>query len=319
MEKKNIFNEGDLIVLKEKNKSLERYLVVKEVCLDSSRYGQYGVSTYDEPYNSELFYIDMDYAEMMYERWSMRRCAKSFDFMVIVDGERRFPFILECWKFGDPIAVCGISKNYEFIVNGENGHCNDVWCKVDEVRPCFKSEEKSFLKRINEEGYSWDDASHSLVRKPKFKIGDIIIDKIGVPFEVVNIFESSTYYMLKQCYRGCLNDMTFEDAEKEYHLWTIDDAREGDCVVLTTKDFRGNQCEIIICLYGRIKPWFRSAVVKYAFPSKGTGMQGMHTYPIGYLIDNVLIDFEKPTFRLATNSEIEFLNKKINQQKNERY
>ena len=36
-------------------------------------------------------------------------------------------------------------------------------------------------------------------------------------------------------------------------------------------------------------------------------------------MNNVPIDFEKSTFRLATNSEIEFLNKKINQQKNGRY
>ena len=81
-----------------------------------------------------------------------------------------------------------------------------------------------------EEQYDWellDDGKTS----PKFKIGDWVVDNCGNIWKIEGIINQ--FYILEGV-EGGESRPTIEWVNKTFHLWTIEDAKDGDMLVSTT-------------------------------------------------------------------------------------
>lgn len=93
------------------------------------------------------------------------------------------------------------------------------------------------------------DAKHELekqcaqksIKVPKFKVGDWIIDIQGVSANQIIGYEDDSYYIKTSCSKFYL---PMKLAEKNYRLWTIQDAKAGD--VLTYNDSKNN---VWVCIF----------------------------------------------------------------------
>lgn len=85
-----------------------------------------------------------------------------------------------------------------------------------------KSQSKSALESINEEKV---DNSNKV--KPKFKIGDWVVDKSGFVQQVLD-FREGIYI--------CAYNSFTTNCESNYYLWTISDAKDGDVLCGFPKD-----------------------------------------------------------------------------------
>lgn len=170
----------------------------------------------------------------------------------------------DTWK--DDEDIC---KKYEYIfilketTNDDEIHCycyidkaNEnnrfemCWLTTTKYTPKFatKEEKQMLFDAIKAHGYKWNEETKSLdnLLVPKFNVGDIIRSKIGS--QTYNIIDvSSEYYSVRTQGHTCVglpikdqdnwelvSNVTipkFKDEDKN-HLWTIQDAKEGDVLAI---------------------------------------------------------------------------------------
>lgn len=106
----------------------------------------------------------------------------------------------------------------------------------DILRQRFATEEEKekLFKAIEDNGYKWNPETKTLekITRPNFKVGDWIIRNnkyTGIPVKVI---EFNGYYSCEL--NGEVVNLTLNDVHNNFHLWTIQDAKDGD--VLVDKD-----------------------------------------------------------------------------------
>lgn len=101
---------------------------------------------------------------------------------------------------------------------------NDLHNK-DAFSPATKDERERLFKKIAEEGYKWDDDEKELKKlmynAGKFKVGDWITD--GNAIAQICSIGNGWYLYGDRCILGDIKDV-----DKNYHLWSIEDAKVGD-------------------------------------------------------------------------------------------
>ena len=84
------------------------------------------------------------------------------------------------------------------------------------------------LERKNEKREKEGEQKPTDKVEPKFKIGDWIIDVQGVSVNQIIGYEDDSYLIKTSCSQFYL---PMKLTEKNYHLWTIQDAKDGDVLV----------------------------------------------------------------------------------------
>ena len=101
---------------------------------------------------------------------------------------------------------------------------NDLHNK-DAFSPATKDERERLFKKIAEEGYKWDDNEKELkelmYNAGKFNVGDWITD--GNATAQICSIGNGCYLYGDRCILGDIKDV-----DKNYHLWSIEDAKVGD-------------------------------------------------------------------------------------------
>lgn len=115
-------------------------------------------------------------------------------------------------------------KDYKIKTDFGIGCINDD----DKIRFATKEEKEKLFKAIKDNGYKWNPETKELEKliQPKFKVGDWVVNKFGDVWHI-DSFNSKNYQVSngdKYCY------FLIEEQDK-MHLWTIDDAKDGDVLV----------------------------------------------------------------------------------------
>ena len=122
------------------------------------------------------------------------------------------------------------------IIQRHNLHCGFI----DSIffKPATKEQRDMFFQKMHEAGYEWDFKVKELNKiekkpadkaQPKFKVGDWITNSI----EKVQIIGYDIDYGYQVDYKGNLQHRDTDIIEKEYHLWSIQDAKDGDVLYTT--------------------------------------------------------------------------------------
>jgi len=127
---------------------------------------------------------------------------------------------------------------------------NDIYEMFPELRESedekIRKELIGFLRNIPNSNYTCEEMALWLEKQgeqkpvdkvePKFKVGDWIIDVQGVSVNQIIGYEDDSYYIETSCSKFYL---PMKLAEKNYRLWTIQDAKAGDVIYSkhNTEDF----------------------------------------------------------------------------------
>ena len=91
------------------------------------------------------------------------------------------------------------------------------------IHPATKEQRDLLFSKLKEAGYEWDNGNKELKKiEPKFKIGDWVTDGVST-YQVYDI--SDNEYWLSA------GEIAGKVDISDYHLWTIQDAKEGDVLV----------------------------------------------------------------------------------------
>ena len=96
---------------------------------------------------------------------------------------------------------------------------------TDCIRLSTEEEKEKLFKAIKDNGYKWNADTNTLVELPKFHEGDwIMIDK---PCKIISINDNGNY-IVQYCDDEKTHLLTKNFCESHFHLWTIQDAKDGD-------------------------------------------------------------------------------------------
>ena len=109
------------------------------------------------------------------------------------------------------------------------------WWEGAGFHPATKEQRELLFKKMREAGYVWDSNKEELRKigqkpvnkmiKPKFRIGDYIKhNKANIICKIISV-NSSSYYVENV---GTNGKIELFNAEQNFHLWTIKDAKNGD-------------------------------------------------------------------------------------------
>ena len=156
--------------------------------------------------------------------------------------------VLVCYSEvkGSPIEQAGIFKQYV----GRHGGCSNAFLAhtgIDwdgniiingymgstDIIPATKEQHELLFQKIKESGYQWDTDKKELrkIIKPDFKVGDWIVRGEGFVYEPSLITEIRDYYIC-ELLNGERVTYTLNDVHKNFHLWTIQDAKDGDVLAV---------------------------------------------------------------------------------------
>ena len=166
-----------------------------------------------------------------YHLWTIND-AKDGDVLVTGSNIFIFHFINDTRLMG----YCHVNIDNELFLYDDIGR-NECFCLIDaEVTPSTKEQRDLLFEKMKEAGYEWDSEKKELKTieqiEPKFKVRDWIANGGANPCYVKSIF--GDYYELCSC-EGFDYTKHIIDVNYIYHLWTIDDAKDGD--VLVTEDY----------------------------------------------------------------------------------
>lgn len=126
--------------------------------------------------------------------------------------------------YEEPYAdfYCGLtSKLRSFIIKtAEAQRCG----KISSIRLATKEEKAKLFQSIKDNGYKWNEETKTLEKliEPKFHEGDWVVTDYGEVNQVITVSEDGEGFTLDDgsYFSGSWKDM--------YHLWTIQDAKDGD-------------------------------------------------------------------------------------------
>lgn len=157
--------------------------------------------------------------------------AKDGD-VLAVEGyvEFQFPFVAIFKEKGADFfnSYCGIDMTGEFFID-ETGHF------TDEIHPATKEQRDILFQKMKEAGYEWNATKLALKEneqkpadkvEPKFKVGDWIICCDYEPYQIIDVKNGMYYWS-----NGDIRPIEMVDNNSNIHLWTIEDAKNGDVLV----------------------------------------------------------------------------------------
>lgn len=119
-------------------------------------------------------------------------------------------------------SYCFMDKKGWFCECGGQGHTlDDRIC--GKIHPATKEQRDLLFKKMKEAGYEWDAEQKELKKiEIKFKVGDWVVTEEGKVNQVTTVSDDGDAYTLDDgtYFSGSWKDM--------YHLWTIEDAKDGD-------------------------------------------------------------------------------------------
>ena len=107
---------------------------------------------------------------------------------------------------------------------------------TDTARFATEEEKQKLFEAIKLNGYKWNAETKTLEKlvKPKFKVGDWLcaneLNDYANNIKIVNIVDvfGKKRYKISRDYDSDLDLVEFNFIEEHYHLWTIQDAKDGD-------------------------------------------------------------------------------------------
>ena len=172
--------------------------------------------------------------------------AKDGDVLVASDGS--------IFLFKDVID-CGCKHYVGLTTNNEvqfNEGLEHYWETSTAVHPAAKEQRDLLFQKMNEAGYEWDAEKKELKKigqkhtyTPRFKVGDWAVwdNKISCYIESIYQGKESLMYTYTDTYIRT-SSHSVKDFDNYAHLWTIEDAKDGDVL-------REDSCTFII---ERMKP-----------------------------------------------------------------
>ena len=202
-----------------------------------------------------------NYADWDFRLWTIQD-AKDGD-VLISDYEGGICIaILKSVVSSNEIEIyCHLINSELFIA--QSGFSNAIW------HPATKEQRDLFFQKMKEAGWEWDAETKELRKfeqksadtvAPKFKVGDWITNSI----ETVQITGYDIDYGYQVDYKGKLQHRDTDIIEKEYHLWTIQDAMDGD--VLTNG-------KMVVIFKHFEEPSYRQHIVAYIGLDRGGDIQ----------------------------------------------
>lgn len=156
---------------------------------------------------------------------------------------------------------------------------NDLGNYLLNSRYATPEEAKEFFEELEKRGYKWDGKMvvKKEQNKPKFKVGDWIIRSAeGFKHNTYLIKEVKDYYVCEEL-KGRRVTFTFDDVHKNFKLWDILDAKDGDVLMANAPFiFNGNLDGGIGCpgAYCAI-----NTLGNFQIPNKPTHWTGHNTTP----------------------------------------
>ena len=135
------------------------------------------------------------------------------------------------------VAFCNLNKLLIKNIKKPKTHFGNI-SKYDFAS---KQDKQKLFQAIKDNGYQWNAETKTLEKlvEPQFNVGDWIIRNnkyTGIPVKVI---EFNGYYSCEL--NGEIVNLTRNDVHNNFHLWTINDAKDGDvlaaheCLVLFKK------------------------------------------------------------------------------------
>jgi hypothetical protein len=233
--------------------------------------GIFKITQYEDEHGYDLtdttgcvvHFVSPDYVESNFHLWTI---ADAKDGDVITNGK----LIVIFNKLEEPaykqrvIAYTGLDLSGRLQITDTE----DTWqLGIDKAMPATKEQRDLLFKKIKEAGYEWDAELKKITVKPMFKVGDWLYSNCNGIYPVL-VTDYSKYcgYQLQERSDRC--HLSRKIVEDNYHLWTIQDAKDGD--VLCTYEcgnpkivfiLRGNpeeNCSVLsyYCYYNIMYPHF---------------------------------------------------------------
>jgi hypothetical protein len=194
------------------------------ICRVKTEWGGYNVHTFTE-----------------YGCYSTEKYSKC---VIFPKGKKTWKEFHRPFKDGDIIYVCDEYSDAKFtyvailkqIEKGEKiqSHCfynfeDDYFSTHDflydghNTRFATEKEKETLFKTIKDNGYKWNEETKTLEKlfEPKFHKGDWVTD--GINKCQIYFIDNTNYWYSDNCILGSI-----ESVDKRYHLWTIDDAIDGN-------------------------------------------------------------------------------------------
>ena len=185
----------------------------------------------------------------------------NFNYFPISQQNKMHLWTIQDAKDGDVLAVEpieGYSSSFVAIYKKQNEEDFDSYCFVgfdgkfyknehghstENIHPATKEQRDLLFQKMQEAGYDWDAGKRELKKmeqkpidkvEPKFKVGDWIIknddSSINIDYSCCEITKvEDGNYMIESVY-DYKGYNTFETFEKDYHIWSIQDAKDGDVI-----------------------------------------------------------------------------------------
>ena len=218
------FHPGDWIVDNEYGDVLK---------VDKAHANSYEITTQD----GEVFGILKEDVECNHRLWTIEDAE---DGDVLATSAGAFIYNGNNGGGGSPGSYCGINTLGRFQLGSETH-----WARK-KVYPATKEQRELLFQKMKEAGYEWDNEKKGLKTieqksadkvETKFKEGDYIVSNIDNFLEiwrVINI-DKYGYYNIQ-----CINNPEYDEIyrvpgfvlEQDYRRWTIQDARDGDVLVI---------------------------------------------------------------------------------------
>ena len=190
------------------------------------------------------------------------------------EGDKECPFIFK------EVDKNGIVRYHAALLQSEelkiaDGITNVMgYANAGYHTPATKEQRRLLFQKMKEAGYMWDAEKKQCEQKPvenaetKFKDGDWIVYRDGV-WKVCNIGLQNYYDLLKT--NNEVGIRLIKDVDENAHLWTIDDAKDGDVLSYVT-----DEENLWIMIYWSLyKPYeghvhYHALLVNDNFADKGT-------------------------------------------------
>ena len=185
---------------------------------------------------------DISYVDEHFHLWTIQD-AKDGDVLAYYNGITEIIMMFKSWFVEKRTAYT------HFHVFDNIYRVNDSCICGNGAHPATKEQRDFLFQKMKENGYEWDAEKKELNKiekqgeqnptdmvEPKFKVGDWIINndkRIAFPTQILKIEEYG--YVTSWGYTS------FDKVKTDYHLWTIEDTKDGDvlaaheCLVLFKK------------------------------------------------------------------------------------
>ena len=215
------YKSGDCIIFKE-NKNI---LFVTEV---NNHY--YTLETLE----GIICNFDFNFIDSQTRLWSFKEDAKDGDFLYINHSSYDHEWYMIFRELKDDLI-------YDYAAKANLFHYEDsgLWGSFYEslnIRPMTYEEVKDFNKYLLEVVRCvWDKSSKSLIFNiPKFRTGEWVSS--NSESNIFKITGHTTEDYFAESITGETKLIPFSELDKEYHLWTIEEAKDGDILYANTSN-----------------------------------------------------------------------------------